>query len=88
MRKLSSDLVWCERQVYVSGTQVVRPRGQVKRDDASVHIPTNSLDFEMELGFFVGGPATAPGQVRVTFAPPWHWSNTHKWCQSLAHRAR
>jgi hypothetical protein len=51
----------------VSGTQVVRPMGQVKRDDASVHVPTNALDFEMELGFFVGGPATAPGQVCVMF---------------------
>lgn len=47
----------------MSGTNVVRPRGQVKDGAGSIHIPTNALDFEMELGYFVGGPETSPGQV-------------------------
>eukprot|EP00282_Hemiselmis_andersenii_P037087 CAMPEP_0169441948 /NCGR_PEP_ID=MMETSP1042-20121227/8563_1 /TAXON_ID=464988 /ORGANISM="Hemiselmis andersenii, Strain CCMP1180" /LENGTH=443 /DNA_ID=CAMNT_0009553081 /DNA_START=62 /DNA_END=1390 /DNA_ORIENTATION=- len=54
--------------VYVSGTDVVRPFGQVAKvkgvpAQGSVHVPTGSLDFEMELGYFLGGPPTDPGHV-------------------------
>ena len=44
--------------VAVSGTDVVRPRGQRKApdDDAPTFGPTRRLDFELELGFVVGVP--------------------------------
>lgn len=46
--------------VVVSGTPIVRPRGQVARDRAdftkgSVHTETKLLDYELEIGAFVGG---------------------------------
>ena len=41
--------------VVVSGTDVVRPRGQLKPDDAPpVFGASKLLDFELEMGFFVG----------------------------------
>jgi fumarylacetoacetase len=42
--------------IVVSGTEVRRPRGQTKADDAPAPTfgPSRSLDFELELGFFVG----------------------------------
>jgi fumarylacetoacetase len=42
--------------VVVSGTDLYRPRGQTKPDDvgAPTFGPSRSLDFELELGFFVG----------------------------------
>jgi len=42
--------------VVVSGTDVVRPRGQLKSPDADepVYAPTRRLDVELELGFVVG----------------------------------
>ena len=45
--------------VVVSGTGVVRPRGQVKPPDAEapVYLPTRRLDVELELGFVVGVPS-------------------------------
>ena len=43
--------------VAVSGTDVVRPRGQLKLGDADpVYEPTRKLDVELELGFVVGVP--------------------------------
>jgi len=53
--------------VYVSGTDVVRPRGQLQKDrddpkQGSVYGACRLLDFELEMGFFVGGPGSAPGQ--------------------------
>src|SRR4029079_11817450 len=44
--------------VAVSGTDVVRPRGQRKArdEDAPTFGPTRRLDFELELGFVVGVP--------------------------------
>src|SRR5439155_26603126 len=46
--------------VVVSGTKVVRPRGQVKAPDADapVYAPSRRLDVELELGFVVGVPST------------------------------
>jgi fumarylacetoacetase len=41
--------------IIVSGTDVRRPSGQLKPDDAPpVHGPSRLLDFELEMGFFVG----------------------------------
>jgi fumarylacetoacetase len=49
--------------VVVSGTDLHRPMGQSKPADASAPIfgPSRSLDFELEMGFFVG-PGNALGQ--------------------------
>ncbi len=44
--------------VVVSGTPVVRPRGQVSTPDGPVLTPTRMLDFELEVGFVTG-----PGNV-------------------------
>src|SRR5207237_5173330 len=45
--------------VVVSGTDVVRPRGQLKQPDADtpVYAPSRKLDIELELGFVVGVPS-------------------------------
>jgi fumarylacetoacetase len=45
--------------VAVSGTGVVRPRGQLKQPDADepVYAPSRRLDIELELGFVVGVPS-------------------------------
>lgn len=42
--------------VVLSGTDIVRPKGQTKADDAELPSfgPTKLLDFELEMGFFVG----------------------------------
>ena len=42
--------------VVLSGTDIVRPKGQTKADDADLPAfgPTKLLDFELEMGFFVG----------------------------------
>jgi fumarylacetoacetase len=50
--------------VVVSGTPVRRPCGQTLPKDADrpVFGPSRLLDFELEMGFFVGGPATALGE--------------------------
>ena len=47
--------------IVVSGTPVQRPRGLVPGDDRVPRLtPTRMLDFELEVGFLVGGPtATA-----------------------------
>jgi fumarylacetoacetase len=42
--------------VIVSGTDIRRPRGQIKADEAPAPRfgPSKTLDFELEMGFFVG----------------------------------
>jgi len=42
--------------VVLSGTNIVRPKGQTKPDDAALPSfgPTKLLDFELEMGFFIG----------------------------------
>jgi fumarylacetoacetase len=42
--------------VVLSGTDIVRPKGQTKADDAEMPSfgPSKLLDFELELGFFIG----------------------------------
>jgi fumarylacetoacetase len=56
--------------VVVSGTPVVRPHGQLRRDDGSVVLgPTERLDLELEVGVVIGSPSV-PGQpVPVEQAP-------------------
>ena len=53
--------------VVVSGTDVVRPRGQQKAPDerAPTFGPSRRLDFELELGFVVGVPTQLGEQVPV-----------------------
>jgi fumarylacetoacetase len=42
--------------IVVSGTRIVRPRGQIRPSDAAppMFLPTKKLDYEAELGFVVG----------------------------------
>jgi len=42
--------------VVVSGTEIRRPWGQTKKDDSGSpqHTPSRLLDFELEMGFFIG----------------------------------
>ncbi|HMS33133.1 MAG TPA: fumarylacetoacetase [Ignavibacteria bacterium] len=42
--------------IVLSGTDVVRPKGQTKADDAEMPSfgPSRLLDFELEMGFFIG----------------------------------
>jgi fumarylacetoacetase len=53
--------------VAVSGTEVVRPRGQRKApdEDAPTFGPSRRLDFELELGFVVGVPTWLGESVPV-----------------------
>jgi fumarylacetoacetase len=53
--------------VRVSGTPVKRPRGQRKRADenAPSYGPSRNLDFELELGFYVGVPSKLGETVPV-----------------------
>jgi fumarylacetoacetase len=48
--------------IVVSGTDLRRPRGQTKADDADAPTfgPSRNVDFELEIGFFVG-PGNALG---------------------------
>ncbi|XP_046476758.1 fumarylacetoacetase isoform X2 [Neodiprion pinetum] len=50
--------------VVVSGTPIRRPRGQTLPVDgaAPVYGPCRLMDFELEVAFFVGGPATRLGE--------------------------
>ncbi len=50
--------------VALSGTAVKRPQGQTKADDAPApgYGPSKLLDYELEVGFFVG-PGNAMGEV-------------------------
>lgn len=52
--------------VVVSGTDVVRPRGQLlEQDGAPVYAPSRRLDIELELGFVVGVPSRRGEPVPV-----------------------
>ncbi|HLK17165.1 MAG TPA: fumarylacetoacetase [Fimbriimonadaceae bacterium] len=56
--------------VRVSGTAVRRPFGQTKRSDDTVPVyrPARSLDYELELGFYIGQPSTLGTPVPVAEA--------------------
>lgn len=41
--------------IEISGTPVVRPNGQFLKDDQVTFGPTELLDYELEMAFFVGG---------------------------------
>src|SRR5690606_25824518 len=49
--------------VVLSGTPIHRPQGQTKADDARApeFTPSRLLDFELEMGFFIG-PGSTLGQ--------------------------
>ena len=53
--------------ICVSGTAVKRPQGQRKPADAAVpsYGPSRNLDFELELGFYIGTPSTLGTTVPV-----------------------
>ncbi|MEM1056397.1 MAG: fumarylacetoacetase [Bacteroidota bacterium] len=52
--------------VIVSGTEIVRPKGQQKPDDADpVFGPSKLLDIELELGFFVGPGNPLGGSISI-----------------------
>jgi fumarylacetoacetase len=55
--------------VVVSGTPIVRPKGQLKMtDEPPVYGPTRRLDIELELGFLVGTPSRLGEPVPTTEA--------------------
>ncbi len=56
--------------VRVSGTPVRRPLGQTKRPDeaAPVYRPSHNLDYELELGFYIGTPSPLGEPVPVAAA--------------------
>jgi fumarylacetoacetase len=56
--------------VVVSGTDLHRPNGQTKADDAAAPTfgPSRSLDFELEMGFFVGPGNELGHPIPVTAA--------------------
>ncbi|MGE3807973.1 MAG: fumarylacetoacetase [Gemmataceae bacterium] len=48
--------------IVPSGQDVIRPRGQLKPEDGPpIHAPSRALDFELEMGFFIG-PGNKLGQ--------------------------
>lgn len=55
--------------VIVDGTPVRRPRGQIRRPDGSVRYqPSEALDFELEVGWVLGGRSTLGEPVDVARA--------------------
>src|SRR5438128_1785034 len=59
--------------IVVGGTDIQRPNGQFKAADAAAPTfgPSRSLDFELEMGFFVG-PGNPLGQPIPVAAAPEH----------------
>lgn len=55
--------------IVPDGSDIERPRGQIKvGDDDPIYVPTRELDFELEVGFFVGGETEAGETVPVADA--------------------
>jgi fumarylacetoacetase len=56
--------------VRISGEPVRRPLGQTKRSDETVPVyrPARSLDYELELGFYIGQPSTLGQPVPIAEA--------------------
>ncbi|MBS1703909.1 MAG: fumarylacetoacetase [Armatimonadetes bacterium] len=54
--------------VVVSGTPIRRPKGQTKgaNDELPTFGPTKELDFELEMGFFVGRPSAMGEPVPIS----------------------
>ncbi len=57
--------------VVVSGTPIVRPKGQLKApgDEPARYAPTKELDFELEMGFYVGLPSPMGETIPIGEAP-------------------
>jgi fumarylacetoacetase len=55
--------------VVVSGTDVVRPHGLVPRGDAPAYVASEALDFELEVGAFVGIGSPLGSTVSAQAAP-------------------
>lgn len=57
--------------VVVSGTPIRRPKGQTKgpNDENPTYGPTKELDFELEMGFFVGRPSAMGETVQIKEVP-------------------
>ncbi|WBU60067.1 fumarylacetoacetase [Paracoccus albus] len=51
--------------VVVSGTDVIRPMGQLKGEDGPVWSPCKRLDLELEIGAIVGAPSEMGDRVSV-----------------------
>jgi fumarylacetoacetase len=56
--------------IVVSGTSIKRPKGQNRTDAEAppVFIPCKNLDYEMEVGFFVGKPNTLGDSISIETA--------------------
>jgi fumarylacetoacetase len=55
--------------VVVSNTDVTRPCGQVLMEDGTPQlVPCRSLDFELELGYLIGGTPNKLGEVRKLYS--------------------
>ncbi len=56
--------------IVISGTPIHRPWGQVKQKDAEapVFIPTQRLDFELEMGFIIGRDSYMGSSISTTDA--------------------
>ncbi len=52
--------------LVASGTGIHRPHGQVRRGDGAAFVPSGRLDYELELGYFVGtgNPLGEPIPIR------------------------
>lgn len=57
--------------VVVSGTEIARPFGQTKpaASDAPIYGPSRELNFELEMGFYVGVPTAMGEPVPIDEAP-------------------
>lgn len=51
--------------VIGSGQPVIRPKGQIKKGDEPIYAPTEELDFELEMGFFLGTGTDMGQTIRV-----------------------
>ncbi|HQY21223.1 MAG TPA: fumarylacetoacetase [Ignavibacteria bacterium] len=53
--------------VVLSGTDIIRPKGQTKADDAETPSfgPSRLLDFELEMGFFIGTGNELGNPIRI-----------------------
>jgi len=52
--------------IVASGTEILRPHGQVRREGGAAFVPSGRLDYELELGYFVGtgNPLGEPIAIR------------------------
>lgn len=58
--------------VFVSGKEITRPKGQIKMPDIEkpIFAPTNKLDFELEMGIFIGTGNPDGRRINVENASP------------------